>query len=51
MLPKNVLGREYYRRLFVYSDNKINYAKTKEGEKQSISLEMSSSQNWIKVDL
>ena len=51
MLPKNVLGREYYRRLFVYSDNKINYAKTKEGEKQSVSLEMSSSQNWIKVDL
>ena len=51
MLPKNVLGREYYRRLFVYSDNKINYLKTKEGEKQSISLDMSTSQNWIKVDL
>jgi large subunit ribosomal protein L13 len=29
MLPKGVLGRNYYRRLFVYSDNKINYAKQK----------------------
>ena len=27
MLPKGVLGRQYYRRLFVYSDNKINYKK------------------------
>ena len=51
MLPKGVLGREYYRRLFVYSDNKINYKKTKEGEKQSISLDMANSNNWIKVDL
>jgi large subunit ribosomal protein L13 len=51
MLPKNVLGREYYRRLFIYSDNKINYVKGKEKEQQSISLEMSSSQNWIKIDL
>ena len=25
MLPKGVLGREYYRRLYIYSDNKINY--------------------------
>lgn len=51
MLPKNVLGREYYRRLFIYSDNKINYVKAKDKEQQSISLEMSSSQNWIKIDL
>jgi large subunit ribosomal protein L13 len=51
MLPKNVLGREYYRRLFIYSDNKINYVKGKDKEQQSISLEMSSSQNWIKIDL
>ena len=51
MLPKNVLGREYYRRLFIYSDNKINYVKAKDKEQQSVSLEMSSSQNWIKIDL
>ena len=25
MLPKGVLGREYYRRLFIYSTNKIPY--------------------------
>ena len=51
MLPKGVLGREYYRRLFVYLDNKINYAKMKGSEQQSISLETASSENWIKVDL
>jgi ribosomal protein L13 len=51
MLPKGVLGREYYRRLFVYSDNKINYIKTKEGEQQALSLDVASSNNWIKVDL
>ena len=44
MLPKGVLGREYYRRLFVYSDNKINYAKNN-------SVEMNNSQNWIKVEI
>lgn len=44
MLPKGVLGREYYRRLFVYSDNKINYAKNHSGETNN-------SQNWIKVDI
>jgi large subunit ribosomal protein L13 len=44
MLPKNVLGREYYRRLFVYSDNKINYVKNS-------SMETNNSQNWIKVDI
>ena len=27
MLPKGVLGREYYRRLYVYGENKINYKK------------------------
>ena len=41
MLPKGVLGREYYRRLFIYYDNKINYIKD-----NSIDLK-----DWIKVDL
>jgi len=44
MLPKGVLGREYYRRLFVYSDNKINYVKNS-------SSDSTNSQNWIKVDI
>jgi large subunit ribosomal protein L13 len=41
MLPKGVLGREYYRRLFIYSDSKINYIKN-----NSIDLK-----DWIKVDI
>jgi large subunit ribosomal protein L13 len=51
MLPKGVLGREYYRRLFVYSDNKINYTKAQEGEQEGLSVNVSNSNNWIKVDL
>ena len=51
MLPKGVLGREYYRRLFVYSDSKINYIKEKETEEKAISVNVINSNNWIKVDL
>jgi large subunit ribosomal protein L13 len=48
MLPKNVLGREYYKRLFIYSDNKINYVKTANGE---IPMELSAANNWIKFEI
>ena len=51
MLPKGVLGREYYRRLYIYCDNKINYTKSKNSEAKSIPLELANSNNWIKVDL
>jgi len=51
MLPKGVLGREYYKRLFIYSDNKINYVKTSNGENREIPLELTSSNNWIKVEI
>jgi large subunit ribosomal protein L13 len=51
MLPKGVLGREYYRRLYIYCDNKINYTKSKNNEAKSIPLELANSNNWIKVDL
>lgn len=51
MLPKGVLGREYYRRLFVYSDNKINYAKTSSGERISIPMAEMAANNWITVKL
>ncbi len=44
MLPKGVLGREYYKRLFIYSDNKINYVKNEKGENNI-------SQNWIKIEI
>jgi ribosomal protein L13 len=49
MLPKGVLGRNYYRRLFVYSDNKINYAKQK--TENSIPMEAMEQNNWITVKL
>lgn len=51
MLPKGVLGRQYYRRLFVYAGNQIIYNKTKDGHQKSISLENANSNNWIKIDL
>ena len=43
MLPKGVLGRQYYKRLFIYSDNKINLVKN--------SSEVIDSNNWIKYDV
>jgi len=49
MLPKGVLGREYYRRLFIYSANKIVY-KTKKIEDQS-SINIENQQNWITVNI
>ena len=51
MLPKGVLGRQYYRRLYVYSDSKINYVNSDKKFSESISLELCESQNWIKVDV
>ena len=51
MLPKGSLGRQYYKRLFIYSDNKINYKKTSNNETQEIPLEVAESNNWIKVEV
>ncbi len=42
MLPKGKLGRTYYRRLYIYCDDKINYIKGKE---------VASNDKWIKVDV
>jgi large subunit ribosomal protein L13 len=50
MLPKGVLGREYYRRLYIYCDDKINYVKNN-NETKVIPLELADSNNWIKVDI
>ena len=50
MLPKGVLGREYYRRLYIYCDNKINYTKL-QNEVKTVPLELAYSNNWIKVDI
>lgn len=46
MLPKGVLGRNYYRRLFIYSDDKLNYVKGKNTESEN----QPSMDQWIKVD-
>ena len=51
MLPKGVLGREYYRRLYVYSDNKITYKKDKTGNARTISLDQLHTENWIKIEI
>ena len=48
MLPKGVLGRNYYRRLYIYCDSKINSPVNKKGENKA---EISSSNNWIRVDI
>ena len=42
MLPKGVLGRTYYKRLYVYANNEVIYAKEKN---ENIS------KNWIQVNI
>jgi ribosomal protein L13 len=59
MLPKRVLGRNYYRRLHVYVGDQIQYKKTKDGSEKIIDClkselsdaELFDSTNWIKVTL
>jgi len=46
MLPKGVLGRNYYRRLYIYSDNKINYKTNKNEENVEINTK-----EWIKIEI
>jgi len=48
MLPKNVLGRNYYRRCFVYTGDQVF---TKGKDKKLSPLDLNSSENWIKVDI
>ena len=49
MLPKGVLGREYYRRLYIYSADKITYKKGINADSSNSTIELE--KNWIKVDL
>jgi len=49
MLPKGVLGRDYYRRLYIYSDNKINFKKTNSIANNQFSE--AEANEWIKVDI
>jgi len=50
MLPKGVLGRRYYKNLFIYSDDKIYYSKEKNGNQKIISLDEAKDNNWLKVE-
>lgn len=47
MLPKGILGREYYRRLFVYSQETIVYKK----QKKDMPINETLKKYWIKVTL
>jgi large subunit ribosomal protein L13 len=44
MLPKGVLGRNYFKRLYVYSGNEILY------KKNQADLEKTNNENWIHID-
>jgi large subunit ribosomal protein L13 len=48
MLPKNVLGRKYYKRLFVYSSTNIKIKKSKNKQNNSSYF---SEEEWIKIDI
>lgn len=48
MLPKGVLGRNYYRRLYIYRDDKINYRISK---KDKESMNNPNPEDWIKIEV
>lgn len=48
MLPKGVLGRNYYRRLYIYCDNKINSPVAKNSD---INNNQENLTNWIPVNI
>jgi len=47
MLPKGVLGREYYRNLYVYSNSTICYKRAKGEASTLISLSSLKESNWL----
>lgn len=49
MLPKGVLGRNYYRRCFVYSNEQV-LLKTNDKNLSKTSIDLKNSENWIKFD-
>lgn len=48
MLPKGVLGRQYYRRLYVYADANVLYDKKK---LDTNTTKINLSENWIEVKI
>jgi large subunit ribosomal protein L13 len=58
MLPKGVLGRQYYKRLYVYSDDQILYSKSKKLNQETKTAffenkeqNLESSKNWVEVKI
>lgn len=54
MLPKGVLGREYYRRLFIYSNAEIKYEKRKKSNINVIAennIAIVDGNNWLRFAL
>lgn len=50
MLPKGVLGRNYYKRLYVYEENRV-LTSTKQNQREGENFEtLLESQNWIQVN-
>lgn len=50
MLPKGVLGRKYFRRLYLYTNDTICYKNFKTEEK-NIPINTKIEENWIKINL
>lgn len=49
MLPKGVLGRNYYRRCFVYSNEQV-LLKNIDKNLSKTAIDLKNSENWIKFD-
>jgi large subunit ribosomal protein L13 len=49
MLPKNYLGRQYFRKLYVYSDDKINYKSTVNNKEKENNIDLET--NWIEIQV
>jgi large subunit ribosomal protein L13 len=47
MLPKGVLGRTYYKRLYIYANNEILY----DSKEKNLNEQNNFSKSWIKIDL
>lgn len=50
MLPKGVLGREYYKRLYIYSDNQV-YSKKSKNKEENITFDLTDSSLWKKIEI
>ena len=50
MLPKGVLGLEYYKRLYIYSDNQIHSKKSKNKE-ENFTFDLTDSSLWKKIEI